>query len=248
MARPRSFSLALIALLVVAMFPLASCGRSPEQELLGKYFQASRLRDNTTLGNIATVSFSPTQEGTISKFSITRTGEEKRTPLRVRELAKTDAELRKAEEEFNKKKKEYQDANREAIDRVLKAEGAKATLKGKDVEIQAAWRKWRDDTAAFAGKLTDSRKALAAERGVAELSTYDARNPVDAAQYDGELITREIFFDADVKAPDGAVTPKKLHAVLSRAELKNGPDGKVVNGRWVVTHVSEEGAPAPAAK
>jgi hypothetical protein len=243
MARPRSFSLAIIALLVVSMLPLASCGRSAEQELLTRYFSASRMRDNTTLGSIATVSFSPTQEGIVQKFSITSIGEEQRTTLKLRELAKAEADLREQEQEFNKKKKEYQDANTEAIQRVLKAEAAKQTLKGKDLEVQAQWRKWRDETAAWAGKLTEARHALSADRGITELSVFDARNPIDATQYDGELVTKEIKFDAEVKSPEGQVQTRKMHARFTRAELRNGPEGKTANGRWVITQMSEEGAP-----
>jgi hypothetical protein len=45
--------------------------------------------------------------------------------------------------------------------------------------------------------------------------------------------------------PDGKVAAKKMHAVLTKVELKNGPAAKpTVSGRWVITHLSEEGAPA----
>lgn len=246
MARPRSFSLALVSVLVASMLPLASCSKPPENELLQKYFNASRMRDNTTLGNIATVSFSPTQEGSVQKFTITSVGEEQRKPLKLRELAKADADLRKQAEAFDKSKKEYQDANTEAIQRVLKAEAAKTPLKGKDAEVQAAWRKWRDEQAAWAGKLTESRHALGEDRGVAEMSAFDARNPVDATQYDGDLVTKEVRFDAEVKSPEGQMATKKMHARFTRAELKNGPEGKTVTGRWMITHLSEEGAPEKA--
>ena len=245
MARPRSFSFALIALVVVAMLPLASCGGSPEQELLQKYFQASRMRDNQTLSNFATVSFSPTQEGIVQKFTVTKVGEEQRKPLRIKELTAAAEEVKKGEEEFNKKKKEYQDANAEAIQRVLKVEASgKGALKGRDAEIQAAWTKWREDTKTRAGKLSDARKAAGDDLPVAQTSAYDARTPVDVTQYDGEIINKEVLFDAEVKSPEGQVVPKKMHAILTRVELTNGPAAKpTVTGRWVITHLSEEGAP-----
>ena len=126
---------------------------------------------------------------------------------------------------------------------MLKAEAAKATLKGKDAEVQAAWRKWRDETAAWAGKLSEARKAAGEDVGLAQTSAYDARNPVDATQYDGDLITKEVKFDAEVKSPEGQVASKKFHAIFTKVELKNGPEGKTVTGRWVITHLSEEGAP-----
>ncbi len=241
--RPRSHKL-LLAVLALAVLPVAACSSPPEQQLIQKYFAASRMRDNATLGNFATVSFSPTTEGVVQKFTITSVGEETSKTLKLRELAEAEAALRKEEEDFNKKKKEYQDANSEAIQRVLKAEGAKQTLKGKDLEIQTEWQKWRDETAAFAKKLTDARKALGADRMLTEVSVFDARNQVEVVKYDGELISKDVHIDAEVKAPDGTVSTKKLHLVLTRAELRNGPDGKTASGRWVITQIGGDVTPA----
>jgi hypothetical protein len=234
----------LLAVLAVALLPMAACSSPPEQQLIQKYFAASRMRDNATLQNFATVSFSPTTEGVVQKFEILSVGEETRKVLKLRELHEAEDALRKEEAEFNKRKKEYQDENSDAIQRVLKAEAARQTLKGKDLQIQTEWQKWRDETAAYAKKLTDARKALAADRGLTEVSVFDARNPVDVVQFDGELISKEVHIDAEVKAPDGTVSNKKLHLTLTRADLKNGPEGKTAAGRWVITQIGGDVAPA----
>lgn len=241
--RPRAKKLLLAALAVVVL-PIAACSSPPEQQLIQKYFAASRMRDNATLQNFATVSFSPTTEGVVQKFTITSVGEETRKALKLRELSEAEAALRKEEEAFNKRKKEYQDENSDAIQRVLKAEAARQTLKGKDLQIQTEWQKWRDETAAFAKKLTDAHKALNADRGLTEVSVFDARNQVDVVKYDGELISKEVHIDAEVKAPDGTVSTKKLHLTLTRAELTNGPEGKTASGRWVITQIGGDVAPA----
>lgn len=238
--RPRSHTL-LLGILALSLLPVAACSSPPEQQLLQKYFTASRMRDNTTLQNFATVSFSPGEEGVVQKFNITSVGEETRKPLHLRELSEAEAKLREEETEFNKRKKEYQDANGEAIQRVLKAEAANQTLKGKDLQVQAEWRKWRDETAAYAKRLTEARKSLSADRGLTEVSVFDARNQVEVVKYDGELVSKEVHIDAEVKAPNGTVSPQKLHLTLTRAELKNGPEGKTVSGRWVITHIGHEG-------
>ncbi len=242
--RPRSNKL-LLFVLTLAALPLAACSTPPEQQLLTKYFAASRMRDNTTLQNFATVSFSPTTEGVVQKFKIVSVGEETRKTLRLRELAASEEALRKEEETFNKEKKEYQDANGDAIQRVLKAEAANQTIKGKDLQVQTEWQKWRDETAAFAKKLTDARKALAGDRSLTEVSVFDAQHQFDVVKYDGDLISKEVVIDAEVKAPEGGVANKTLHLVLTRAELTNGPDGKTATGRWVITHISEAGSSAP---
>ena len=113
MVRSRSsvFALALPAFATVLSLTVA-CSSAPEQQQLQKYFQASRMRDNTTLANIATVSFSPTEHGSVQSFSITTTAPEEKRPLKLKELAAAEEAARKDDEEFNKKKKEYQDANR----------------------------------------------------------------------------------------------------------------------------------------
>jgi hypothetical protein len=199
------------------------------------------MRDNTTLANIATVSFSPTEHGSVQSFSITTTAPEEKRPLKLKELATAEEAARKDDEEFNKQKKEYQDANRQAIERVLAAEGAnKAVAKG-DVAIQQAWAELREKTAEYAKKLTETRQALSAERALVDPSVYDARNPVDATKFDGELIQKNLTIKAKVKTPEGPTQDKDLHVRLTRATLTGGPDGKAVAGRWIITHISAAG-------
>jgi len=95
---------------LLAAFVLAGCGGSSgEQQVLKKYFDASRLRDNTTLANIATVSFRPQEEGVIQTFSLVSVGEEQRRVLRIREQNAAQESIRKEEEEFSKRKKAFQD-------------------------------------------------------------------------------------------------------------------------------------------
>ncbi len=237
MVRSRS---SVFALALPAIGLMVACSSAPEQQLLQKYFQASRMRDNTTLANIATVSFSPTEQGTVQSFSVaTPEAQEERRPLNLKELAAAEEAARKEDEEFNKKKKEYQDANRQAIDRVLAAEAANKSVARGDVAVQEAWRKWRDDSAVYSKKLAEARQALSHERAMVDPSVYDARNPVDATKFDGELITKDLTLKAKVKTPDGATVDKDLHVRVTRADLTGGPDGKAVSGRWIITHVSE---------
>jgi hypothetical protein len=224
----------------------AACSSAPEQQLLQKYFQASRLRDNTTLANIATVSFSPNEQGAVTGFDIVSSEPEQRRPLGIKELAAAEEAARSADEDFNKRKKEYQDSNLVAIERVLKAERANASVRGADAGIQKAWRQWRDDTSMHARKLADARQALTEVRMLAEASTYDPRTPVDVTKFDGEVITKDLVLRADVRAPSGEVQTKDLHVRLTRVELTNGPEGRNVSGRWIITHIGESPAGAAA--
>ena len=238
MSRPRSSALALLMAICASLLALVACTQSGEQQLLVKYFQASRMRDNTTLTNIATVSFSPDEDGVFSGLKVVKENPEQRRTLRLKELAAEEEAARQADEEFNKKKKEYQDANIEAIDRVLRAERDGTKLRGNDLQVQTEWTKWRDETQHVSKRLTDARKALGAERSMAEISVFDSRNPVDVTKFDGELIEKDLIVSGKLKKGEQPAVDTELHVNVTRAELKNGPNGQAVSGRWIVTHVS----------
>jgi hypothetical protein len=238
MVRPRLTSIGILIGLVAVLLATGACSSSDEKQLLSKYFNASRMRDNTTLGNIATVSFSPTEDGIVQSFEIVKAAPEVKRVLKLKELKAAEDAARKDEEAFNKEKKAYQDANLQAIERVLTAERTGAKLKGKDLEVQAAWAKWRSESNEHVQKVTEAREAVGKERGIAELSAYDARNPVDVTQFDGDLYTKDLLLKAKVKKGDAAATDETLHVKMERVDLQNGPNGQKVSGRWVITHVS----------
>ncbi len=226
-----------VLMLVLAAGALASaCGASEEQLTIRKYFDASRMRDNVTLNNIATVSFRPQEEGVVQRFRVVSVTPEERRPLRIKELNAAYETAKKADEEFTNRKKEYQDKNIEAIDRVLRAERENRPLRGRDLEVQKEWTRWREETAEYAKKLSDARRAAAEEAAVPELSVYDARNPIRVADYDGELVTKHVTIDAEVRTPDNQTVQKQLVVTMQRAELK-GPGGEQRVGRWIITAI-----------
>ncbi len=221
---------------ILVLFILAGCGGSTdEQQVIKKYFDASRMRDQTTLANIATVPFRPQEEGTIQRYSVVSVGEAQRRTLRIKELNAAFEAAKKQDDEFTKKKNNYQDANIEAIDRVLRAERENKPLRGKDLDVQKAWVKWREDTAAVSKKASETRKAASDERSIAELSVYDARDPINLADYDGELVTKDVTISATVKSPDNQSAQKQLVVTLHRAEVKGAAGARL--GRWLVTGI-----------
>ena len=133
MLRPKT-SVYLLAPMVLAVAALSACSshNASEENLVRQFFRASGLRDSQTLSNFATVSFDPKTEGSVSDFEVTAVSPERTEPLRVIELNRTVTEAEAANKAFNDKKKTYQDANAEAIDRVLKAESAGRKLTGRD--------------------------------------------------------------------------------------------------------------------
>lgn len=239
MARPRSRLLAAaLAVALPTLAVIAGCSRPPEYQLVYQYFNASRLRDNATLGNIATVSFNPNEHGSVQSFEIVSVSPEERRPLQARQLAQALAEAEQAQQEFGAKKKEYQDTNLEAIERVIKAERESATLRGRDATIQEEWTKWRDEEREYARAVSEAREALSNDRGVADASVQ-SQPGVNVTQFDGDVVTKEVTITAQVRPPDGAATEKTLVVKLQKAELTNGPNGQAVEGRWMVTEVRE---------
>ncbi|HXH07221.1 MAG TPA: hypothetical protein VNI83_11590 [Vicinamibacterales bacterium] len=231
MHRPNPSRAALVP--IVAILAAGCGGATAEQQVLRRYFDALRLRDQATLGFIATVRLDPETEGVVQRFRITSVGDERRQALRIRELARALREAREADEAFITRMRAFQKEHAEEIDRVLKAEARKAALRGRDAALQAEWRRWRDQMADHAKRVADARRKLAAETRVAELSVYDAQNPIDVQEYDGEIITKDVTIDAELRTPDGRTVTRPYVVTLQRAELK-GPKGER-RGRWIIT-------------
>lgn len=55
----------------------------PEQPLLARFFEASRLRDKTQLEKFSTVIFEPRQDGIVRRFSVASVGPERAAAGRV---------------------------------------------------------------------------------------------------------------------------------------------------------------------
>ncbi|MFN8059476.1 MAG: hypothetical protein U0Q12_09935 [Vicinamibacterales bacterium] len=232
MARPHTSQLLRMIVAGLVLTSAAACSTPPEQQLLKNYFLASRVRDNVTLGNIATVGFNPTEQGTVENFTITNATADQVVALKVKELSQAVAEAQKAQEAFSAKKREFQDANIEAIGKVIKAEAASAQLKGKDLEVQQAWTKWRQEEGDYAKKLNEARSALTAERSTADVS-LQGKN-VDLTQVDADITTREVSLDANVKTPQGATEKKSMVIRLQKASAKGA---QPIEGKWLITGI-----------
>lgn len=227
-----------VSALLALAFLAVDCGGGAEQAILQGYFQASRLRDRMTLGNIATVSFDPNREGQVDRFQILSVGPEDTRTLHIRENAKAFQDATSASDDLGKKMKAYQDDHMEAIDRVLKAERSKGKISGADLEIQKVWSKFRDDTGQFQKRMSEAREKLSSERGRAELSISTGGRSIDVTNYDGVLVSKEVTINATVRTPDGQTSQKKLVVTITQARLKDDK-GQDLTGRWLVTGIKE---------
>jgi hypothetical protein len=238
MLRPKT-SVYLLAPMVLAVAALSACSspNASEENLVRQFFRASGLRDSQTLSNFATVSFEPKTEGTVADFEVTAVSPERTEPLRVIELNRAVTEAEAANKAFNDKKKTYQDANADAIDRVLKAEGAGRKLTGRDLQVQAEWTKWRDDSGAEAKKVSAARAALSNARPIAELSLMansGAPTPT-VEELNGTLVSKDISVRAQVRGADGATTEKNYVMTVQRAVVKTEKGERT--GKWIITAI-----------
>jgi hypothetical protein len=194
------------------------------------------MRDNTTLANIAMVSFRPSERGIVQNFSLTSVSEAQRRPMRAREYSIAFEEAAAAEREFGDRKQAYQDENIEAIERVLDAEREDSDVARRDSEVQEAWVTWREEMLQHAQTVSDARTLLAEERVVGEASTFSPSNPIDVAEYEGEIVSKEAVIEASVQTPDDQTEELTLTITLERAEL-TATDGSPLNGRWIITKI-----------
>jgi hypothetical protein len=216
---------------------VSACGGSgEEQTLIRTYFQAARVNDRASLGNIAMYAWNAEERGAVSRPNVQTVAEEQRRPLRMLELTEALAEVRESEETFTQAKIAYQDENFDAINRVLEAEREGDDVARRDREVQEAWTDWRERTMEHSREVSAALDELNSEQNEASLSMFDPNNPIDVTQYNGELVTKDVEITARVEL-DGNETEETLTVTLQQAIL-TAEDGTPMEGRWVVRNIS----------
>ncbi len=241
MFRSRALSpVALVILISGLTLAEAACsGAPPEQVLLTNFFRAARVRDNTTLGNIAAVNFNPRTEGTVENFEVVAVGPEQRRPVEIRALMDEEAKAAEEEAAFTRQTQQFQSAHREAINRVTKAESARQPVRGDDAAVQASIAKWRTEQAQHSRRLSDIRTRLGRERNFAVSSlTPPGRPDVDVSNVKVEVVTKEVTVDAQVRTPEGQTVPRTLVFTFMRAVGTEG--GQAREGRWLITGIQQQ--------
>lgn len=228
----------VVPVLLVAVIAVACGVGGEEKTLLMKYFQASKIADNLTLQNIATIAFDPKVDGQMQTFSILSVSEPKTSPLELKANAAALRTVVDEEKAFTERKKKYQDDNSDAIDRILKAEQKKQTPRGKDAEIGKEWDKFLAEQAVISRKLSDARRKANAGRGLVEISCQDQSNPIDVTAYEGEIASKDVTIEGKVKPETGDAITKKFVITMQQATLK-GVNGRDKIGRWVITDRKE---------
>ena len=211
---------------------LAACGGSGvELSTVRSFFQASNDGDRETLTSMSMVVFDAEEDGIVSSPSVDSVTEERRRALRLQDLWAALEEVQASEDEFREEKKAYQDENVEAITRVIEAERADEDVADDDQGVQEAWTTWREDERAFARQVLDAQIELSDESRVAAASVYDRGNPIDVAQSEGEVISKDVTVTATIEK-NGSSSERTMVITLQRVQL-HGPDG-LIEGRWII--------------
>jgi hypothetical protein len=68
-------------MIVLGTVCAGACAVSSEEQVLTRFFEASRALDSTQLYGLATIAFDPRSDGSIQTFAIAQRGAEERSPL-----------------------------------------------------------------------------------------------------------------------------------------------------------------------
>lgn len=238
MARNRRSGLVFAAAVLPVVMTAVACSRPPEQQFLTQFFRAAKARDNTTLAMMSAVTLDPREKGSVEDFSITSVSPEARTPLDLKTLLQAEREARAAEAEFAKRKMEYQTANLPMIEQVVKLErDPAARMTAAQQAVKAAWDKWRADSTTFTRAVSAARTAVVNATGPAEASLTQPGQPdFDPAAFEGEMVTKDVVLDAQIRNPQGQTTPAALTVTMTRAVGTLG--GQAREGRWIITKIA----------
>jgi hypothetical protein len=238
MARNRRSGLALVAAVLPLVMATVACSRPPEQQFLTQFFRAAKARDNTTLAMMSAVTLDPREKGSVEDFSITSVSPEARTALDLKTLLQAERQARDAESEFAKRKMEFQTTNLPMIEQVVKLErDPKAKMNAAQQAVKTAWDKWRADSTTFTRAVSTARTAVVTATGPAEASLTQPGQPdFDAAAFQGEMVTKDVVLDAQIRNPQGQTTPATLTVTMTRAVGTLG--GQAREGRWIITKIA----------
>jgi len=228
-------NVAAALLLVPSTLLVISCSRPPEQQFLTQFFRAAKARDNTTVGRMSAVTIDPREQGTVEDFSIENVGAEQRTPLTFKPLFEAEDKAKKEERAFLDTKIAYQNANIKAIEEVLKIEQSNPVPKYTPAQQKTMdeWNKWREGIAAHAKTTSAATAEIRRATGVAEASLTQPGQPaLDAKNFEGETIKKDVTVKASLKTPDGKTSDKTLVITIERVA------GGGREGRPIITKIS----------
>ena len=227
--------------IALAIAPLAwltaACSAPPEQQTLNQFFRAARTRDNETVARMSAVDFDPRTRGEVMDFEITNVSEERRSPLDFKTLIDAERKAAAAESDYRKKRLDWESANRQALETIAKMQrDPKVKLSAAQQTMQAEWMKWRTESGTMQKATAAAKAALASATGPAEASlSQPGQPPLAPEKFQGELLSKDVTLNAEVKAPDNQTSQKTLIVTIQR--VVGTMDGTQRSGRPIITRI-----------
>jgi septal ring factor EnvC (AmiA/AmiB activator) len=200
---------------------LAGCGH-PEQKVVDQYFTAVNQKDQQTLSSFAVVGF----DKKVDKWSITKSGEEKREPAPLTALVKKRNDADAAVAENKKKASAYALDHIAEVDQVREAHKKGASVPAKLQGVAAEWDKFNQADRELKKAAAEAKDAVEKEKRNVVLSVGQLD---DLESLTGEMISKQSELELTV-----AGEPKKYTMSLRKYEVGSGDKGPRVVSRWVV--------------
>src|SRR5262245_15030731 len=191
---------------------LAGCGH-PEQKVIDQYFTAVNQKDQQTLSSFAVVGF----DKKVDKWSITRSGEEKRQPAPLSGLVKKRNEADAAVSDNKKKASAYALDHIAEVDQVREAHKKGASVPAKLQGVATEWEKYNQNDRELKKALAEAKDAVEKEKRNVVLSVGQLD---DLESLTGDMITK----DADLDLTIGG-SPKAYTMNLRKYEVSSGEKG-----------------------
>jgi hypothetical protein len=124
------------------------------------------------------------------------------------------------------------------IEQVVKLErDPKAKMNAAQQAVKTAWDKWREESATYTKAVSAARAAVVAATGPADASlTQPGQPPFDPSAFQGEIVTKDVVIDAQIRNPQGQTAPATLTLTMTRAVGTLG--GQARDGRWIITKIA----------
>jgi hypothetical protein len=102
--------------------------------------------------------------------------------------------------------------------------------------MKDVWDKWRADAQAMQKAAASAKAALSSQSGPAEASLAQPGQPqFDAAKFEGNLVSKDVTLNAEMRLPDGQTAQKTLVVTIQRVE--GTLDGVQRTGKPIITRI-----------
>lgn len=206
-----------------------SC-QGPEEETLGKFFDAVRSGDHVTLAGMSVVGFS----GPVESWRVVEVSSESLQPFRLpglrRQAAAAEEERERQFHAYSEFHGDHRSELKEIRDRIDKDPDYR--FRGRWGEIQAEWERYREKYEALDRKRQVLLREIDKELKLSKMSLMSSE---EVDRLDGEVIVREVLLK--VSKPDAGEKPYLFE--LRKYELSSEEGTYQPPSRWIVTAIEE---------